>query len=259
MIKTRSQFYYGIEIDEINRYVDFKEGAGPTLSAILSIGQYSHEEFTTELSKRMNEAGAGNYVWSFNRTDRTLSVVSDVQFSLLSASGPHTLSGIWEIMGFQGADKTGAFGYIGAFTCGKVYRPQFLLQFFVGTDQNLQPVESSLNITGSGRRELVRFGTERLMECSIPYITNLYQPVGGPIEYNQTGFEDAKDFMEYLIKGGHIEFMQNRQVANTFETLQLKSTSESDMGISFRIEEMQDQGLQNYFRINKLTFRKIGL
>jgi hypothetical protein len=257
MIKTRSQFYYGIEIDETNRYVDFKEGAGPIIYATLAIGQYSHEEFTTELGKRFNEAGAGNYTWSIARTDRILSVVSDVQFNLPTQTGPHALSGIWEIMGMQGPDKTGGFGYTGSYSSGKSFRPQFKLQGYVSTDQNNGPVESSLNVSGSGRRELVRFGTEKLMECWIPYITDLYQAAGSPIEYNTSAFAEAKSFMEYLIKGGHIEFMPDRTLPNAFETLQLKSTTESQDGISYRLEEMQDQGLQNYFRINKLTFRKI--
>lgn len=257
MIKKRSQIYYGIEIDETNQYVDFKEGANPIISAKLAIGQYSHEEFTTELGKRFNEAGAGNYTWSISRSDRLLTVVSDIQFNLPTQSGPHALSGIWEIMGMQGPDKTGGFGYTGSYSSGKSFRPQFLLQGYVSTDQNSGPIESSLNVSGSGRRELIRFGTEKLAEFWIPYITDLYQAAGSPIEYNAAGFAEAKSFMEYVIKGGHVEFMPDRTLPNAFETLQLKSTSESQDGISYRLEEMQDQGLQNYFRINKLTFRKI--
>jgi len=257
MIKSKSQFFYGIEIDQNNKYLDFQEGTNPPLVAELKLGLYSPQQFANELSIAMNLVGDGEYVWTFDRVNKKLTVTADITFSLLTFTGPNALNGLWSVIGITGADKTGAFTYTATGICGKTFRPQFLLQGYMSTGQNKAPVESSLNITGSGKRELVRFGTEQLMECSIPYITNIYQPIGGPIEYNPNGFENSVDLMEFLIRGGNVEFMADRTLPNDYEILQLKSTSESDTGISYRVEEMQDMGLQNYFRINKLTFRKI--
>lgn len=259
MIKTMSEFFYGIELNEFNQYIDFSEGAGPTLSAKLSIGYYTHSELLIELSKKMNALGLGTYEWNINRSTRQLTVNADITFKLPCTSGPHATSGIWELLGMNGPDKVSSNNYTGLYSSGTSYRPQFFLQNYMGTDQNSSPVESSLNISGSGKRELVRFGIESLMECEIKYITNFYMPDGSQIENNASGFEDVKAFMEYLILGGHIEFMKDRNNPNDFESLQLKSTSESAEGISYRIEEMIDVGILGYYKINKLTFRKIEL
>jgi len=257
MIKTRSQFYYGLEITIYNQYIDFQEGSGPVLQAKLALGQYSHSELIIELAKKMNEIGDGLYVWDFNRTEMLMSVSCDINFKLLCGTGSHSTSGIWEMLGFDLTDKTGSNAYTGTQKSGSNYRPTFYLQNYVSTEQNISPVESSLNKTGSGRRELVIFGLEKLMECEIYYITNFYQPEGGPIEYDSNAFSNCKSFMDYIIKGGHFEFMENRANPNIYETLQLKSTSDSQDGISYRIEEMVDKGLQGYYRLNKLVFRKI--
>ena len=55
-LDTLSTFYYGFLITKDNQYIDFNEG-GPNLLATLNIGDYTFEEFCTELQNALNLSG----------------------------------------------------------------------------------------------------------------------------------------------------------------------------------------------------------
>jgi hypothetical protein len=256
MIDTRSVFYYGFEIDEDNYQLDFNEG-GSELTAELAIGSYTATEFLTVLKTALDAAGALTYTVTMNRTTRVITIAATGNFSLLTTSGMHLGTSCFTLIGFSGADKTGAATYSGSAAAGSSYAPQFLLQDYVASQDLQQAVDASVNKTASGRVEVVKFGTEAFMECNIKFATNITQLSGGPITNSATGEDDLRTFMQYLVTKGPIEFMADVSDRATYETMILESTPESQNGTGYRLKEMYDIGCVGYFQTGKLKFRVV--
>lgn len=255
-LMTRSQFFFGPEITDLEVYLDFSEG-GPEIIAQINSNAYSPETFADEIARAMSEAGTQNYDVSFNRSTRVLVISAPGPFELLIGTGSHAGSTLWLKMGFTGVvDLTGFSTYSANSACGYSYRPQFHLLDYVSTDQRQEAVETSINISASGKREVIRFGTAYFMECNIDLINNYKQIDNSFLENDLLAIENVIFFLQNITNNGDVEFMPDRDDPTTFEVLRLESTEENKDGLGYKLKERLEYG-PGYFSTGKLVFRKV--
>lgn len=255
-LKTRSKFYYGLELTAPNIWLDFDEGGGE-ISIELTAKSYAPSDITSYLASSMNDApGAGfTYSWSFNRSTRKLTVTGSSAFDLLISTGTHATTAAWASLGFTGGvDLTGATSYTAADPVGLELLPQFYLLDYVSPDERQEAVEATINETGSGIVEIVKFGNRKFVEFNMEYINN-YCTDGLIIEISATAYEDTINFLQSITNKELIEFMPDRDDTSVFYKLQLDKTEESGQGIGYKLKQMPD--LDGYYRTGKLTFRVV--
>jgi hypothetical protein len=257
VIYTHSAFYYGIEINTSNNEIAFSEG-GPEIIATLTSARYTLTTFATEVARAMNEVGTLNYVVTVDRTARTYTISGDSNFSLLVSTGS-SVSDAYPTIGFSGSDRTGDDSYLSNLSIGASYRPQFRLQNYVEFNDNQSQEETTLHKTASGKVELIKFRTDKIMECELMFITDVDQGLGAYITSNPTGVDDARAFLEYAIEKGPIEFIPDISSVATFTNCILESTSESSDGLGFRLKEEYAKGLPGYYTTGLLKFREVSL
>lgn len=253
MIDTYSIFYFINKVDDGNFYLNFNEGSGE-LTAEIETGSYTPTDLAEAIESAMNDVGVNTYTVTFNRSDRTFTIASTVNFSLLVATGSNVGSDIYSLIGFITTDRTGASTYTGN-AAAQYYEPQFKLQEFVGVDDLQKAVSASINKSASGIIEVVKFGTEKFYEFNIRFITDYDQGVGGPVKTNLSGLSAARLFMQFLIQKDEIEFMPDISDRATYFKIILESTSEEKNGTGYRLKELYDKGLPGYFETGKLVFR----
>lgn len=258
MIQTYSIFYYGHIVDETNYIVNFKEGAGPEFSAEIRNGSYTLTSYAQAVQDALNDAGALDYTVTVDRATRLISVNATGVFSLLVLSGSASGISAFPMIGFSGSDRTGSTSYTGNVSSGKSYIPQFKLQDYIDSTHWKQSADKTVNKTSSGRIEVVRFGEERFMQCNIKFITSIPQP-NGVIKSNSTGLQDAIDFLSYLITKSPIEFIGDINNADIFESFILESAPDFTDGTGFRLKELYDKGLIDYYETGVLKFRVVGV
>lgn len=254
---TKSKFYFGVQISSGNNVLDIDEGSG-LIQVSLANKAFAPSEIATALASALNESGSLNYTVTLNRTTRLLRITASGTFSILRASGPNSASNIYSTLGFPGGtDLTGLSQYEGTVGVGFEFEPQFYLLDYVPLDHNVKSVKASVNETGSGAVEVIRFGTKRYMECSIDFISD-QKFIGDEIwESNVNGISDALNFMGFAIEKATIEFMPNRLDVANYTKLILESTESDSQGVGFRLIEMLDYGAGIY-RTGRLVFREIS-
>jgi hypothetical protein len=256
-LKTRSVFYYGLEITSDNLYLDFKEGAGSELSAELEVGSYTHSEIAAVIKTALEDAGALTYTVTLNRTTRIITIAASGAFTILGATGTHTGSSCLSLLGYAASDTSSAVSHVASSACGTAYTPQFILQDHVATDHSQRLAYANVNKSASGRVQVQRFGTEQFLQCSIKFITDIPQTSAGPITSNPTGVADAQAFMEWCIAKQPLEYMANSSAPDTYERVLLESTPQDQSGTAFELREAYDRGLPGYFETGVLRFRKL--
>jgi len=260
-VSTSSTFYFGFDITPENQLMNFNEGGGE-LSATLNIGSYSFTGLAVELETALNASGLLIYTVVANRARTyTVSAVHPISavptnFSLLPFTGSQKAAGPWELIGFIDTDKTGAATYTGL-SAGSAYTPQFYLQDYIPTTNWRSASQATVNKTASGRVEVIKFGDEQFMQCNFKWITGISQPSAGPILSVVGGVNNFLAFALYLITKGPIEFMVDNSDLDTFERLLLESTPESKDGTGFKLRELYDQGLPEYYESGVYVFRKV--
>jgi hypothetical protein len=114
-----------------------------------------------------------------------------------------------------------------------------------------------VNESASGIIEVVRFGNVMFTQFNIMYITNL--PMDGKlIRNNPNGVSDLNLFMDYITNANPIEFMPDVSDRNTFQDLIIESTTLSKDGIEYKLKELYDKGLPNFFESGLLSFRVLN-
>lgn len=214
-------------------------------------------DLMTEVQRALNDSGANTYTVTFNRSTRLVTISADDTFELLVSSGSNTGVSPFSLLGFTGADRTGASSYVGDTATGSQYEPQFIPQGYVSFDDNLDGIQSSINESAAGIVEVVTFGDRRFMDMEIIYITSEAKQKGNPIQNNPTGLQDARSFMEFLIKKSEVEFMIDRSDVNTFDKVLLESTPTSRQGTAYQLKELVDRGLNDHYTTGSLRFRKV--
>lgn len=257
---TRSQFFYGFTVVENeNDWIDFDEG-GSEISFQLTPGDYSFEDYISAISSGMSSSGTQTYISSLNRSTRLVTISATANFSLLPVTGSHNGTSAFSSIGFT-ADKTLSNSYVSDSAGGNVYRPQFLLQNYIPTENFQRAVNETINETASGIVEVVKFGTVKYMQCSIDFATDIAQSGSGPIENNASGVSDLITFMVHCTSKKPVEFMADRDTPSTYQKLLLESTPSAATGTGFRLKEAWEagySGLANYYFTGNLTFRLLS-
>lgn len=258
-ITTRPVFYYTEGVDSTAFTIDFVEpSVSPnTLTAILNAGGYSLTELANEVSRALNATGTQGYTVSVNRSDRVFTISSSGTFNLLFSSGPTSGSSIASRIGFDAADLTSATTYDGQNGGGSEYEPQFLLQNFIGFEDNEQFISPSVNESSSGVVEVISYGSRRFMRFNIRFITDNHLGDNGYITNNPNGIQEARDFLEFCIQKKNLEFMKDRDNRSAFDTVLLERTRQSRTGTAYELRELYNLNLLGYYESGTLTFRRI--
>ncbi len=255
-LSTFSVFYYGFSVDIDNYQFDFKE-AGGELTAELNFGDYTLTEYAVELASALNTAGSYSYAVAVNRTSRQITITATGgNIQLLTTTGTHGTEA-FDMMGFSGADKTGATHYTGGSAAGSSYEPQFKLQSYIPPENFKKRMFITVHETATGAVETVSFGDLEMIEMDIRFATNIVQPTISPIRNSGTGVEDLNTFMRALITKNPLEFMPDINTPSTYYKVILETTTEDQKGIGYKLKERIDLGLCGYYDTEKLTFRVI--
>ena len=252
-LETKSKFYYGYTVDSNNNKIDFNEGGGE-LTGTLSFGDYSMTDFASELSVALNDAGGQTYTVSVDRDTRAITISASLNFDLLISSGTNSGTSVYTTAGFTGADQTSTNSYTGSAT-GSEYKPQFLLDQYVPSENNKERLFSTRKESASGKVEVVSFGTVSNVTMNITFITDINQGTNGAIETDLSGVSNARLFLDHITEVKPVEFMPDRDTTSTFEKLILLSTPQSKDGTNYELKELFSKGLANYYETGKLLFR----
>lgn len=257
MIETYSRFYYGFEITPDNQVIDFKEGSGAQLTATIQIGSYTATSLAREVKTALDAAGNLTYSVTFNRATRRITIAASGPFTLLPL-GNHQGANALPLMGFSvDANTSSASSHVSEGPAGDLYAPQIWLQEYIPTKDFQQAVDARVSKTATGDVEVIKFGTEKFMECNIKWQTSIEQIPNIHLRSNPTGEEDLRRFLQFLVTKAPVEFMPDENAPEIFETLLLESTPESQDGVGYRMKEMWDLGFNGYFQTGRLKFRKI--
>lgn len=253
---TKSKFYFGIEITQDNNTLDFDEGSGE-ISIIIPVGIYSPKQISDKIASLLTAAGTQTYLCVFNRSTRKLSISSVANFDILILSGTNASTTLYTVLGFTGGvDLTGSSSYIAPSVTGYEYVPQFYILDYVPLEHNVKSVQASINETGSGAIEIIRYGTKRFMECSIELITN-NKFLGDSIwSYSSTGIEDTLRFLGYATQKSRVEFMPDGSDVASYSSLILESTESDSNGIGFKLLEQLEYGV-GYYKTGKMVWREV--
>jgi hypothetical protein len=254
-LSTRSKFYYGVKIPATSTYIAFQETTGPVRSASLKAGSYSLTGFANEIQRALRAAGTQSYLVSINRTTRIITISAPLNFTVFIATGPYAGAEIYSIMGFPLANLSGTNSYSGTSSIGLEFKPQFFLLDYVSTEHLQDAVDASINETGSGELEVIRYGTKKLMRCNIDFVTNENLGAESWIESNSTGVEDCISFLQDITQKSKIEFIPDRDKPEEFQTFVLESTASNRSGLGYELREKTGEGLIGYFTTGLLTFR----
>jgi len=256
MIKTWSKFNYGIQISTSNNKLDFSEGSGQ-LTATLESGDYTLGEFAEAVSTAMNTVGALDYTATLDRATNQVTLSAPSNFSLLLSSGTNIGVSYADLLGFmQVVDLTGASTYTGSDPAGFEYFPQFLLQSYVPPEHQRKSADATINKSGSGRVEVVRFGIERFIDMDIRFITNL--PMDhNVIRNNPNGLADAIEFLNDISEKNRFEFVPDVDLPDNYYKVILESFPGYENGTGFKLKELYGQNLPDIYETGVMKLRVV--
>jgi len=255
-ITTISAWNFGHTIDESNQSLNFDEGSGEIL-ATLNVGSYTLEDFADEVVRAMNAVAVlQEYSSAVDRATRFITISAAANFDLLVSTGSNVTTSAWALMGFTGADRTGAITYESDAASGSQYSTQFLLQRFVDFQDQQKAANSTVNESASGAVEVIKYGNIKLMECNITLATNII-PQQVIIE-SATGVDDLRTFLEYAVNKRPLEFISDIDTPTIFTDCLLESTASDPKGTGFFLKELYSRGLIGYFETALLRFRQLS-
>jgi hypothetical protein len=256
-LENHSKFYYGWQITNSNKNIDFNDGSG-VKTATLKVGYYSSTELIVEIKKKMDALSSLDFTISFNRTTRKFTISSTSNFSLLFSTGLNSAQSTASLLGYSATDKTGASTYLAENVSGFEYKTQFYIQSYKDTSTNRKAIDGTVNKSASGVIEVIKFGNERFMEGEFLFITNIIQESQSIIRTNIQGREDFIQFIEWCTEKAPVEFMRIENDPSTYQQLVLESTPTDSKGLDYDLIEMYDRGLAQYYRSGVLKFRLIS-
>lgn len=253
-LNTHSKFYYGFEVTADAQFLDFNEGSGE-LSAELSIGAYSMDEFATEVARALNDAGGNTYTVTVNRTSRVFTITSSSGVSLLVSSGSHNGTSAYGLIGFTGSDRTSATSHVGNASAGTEYATQFILQSYVAPGDQEGVAYGTVNKSASGQIEMVSYGSEQIVEFNLTFVNDYDNGVTQIVRTNLNGVSDLRELMRFLTGKKPFEFMPDENNPNNFYRLILESTPDDSKGLKFKLKELYSKNLPGYFETGVLKCR----
>lgn len=253
MLNTYSGFTYGHTITDENKYIDFDEGAGQ-LTAELSVGSYSLGEFILEVSTAINFAGGQEYTVGIDRATRILTISSIASFDLLTVTGTNSGVSAYPLMGFT-VDKLASNTYDGDIGSGSFFEPQNMLQSYVDFIDMVKTTNAAVSQTATGQVEVVSYGRVEFAELNIIPQTDIKQGFGSHLKTDLNGIANLRAFLDYCTSKAPLEIVFDIATPNVFRKCLLESTTESNKGVDYRVNELYSSGYANYFESGKLVLR----
>jgi hypothetical protein len=253
-IRTLSLFYYGHKVDSTNFNLDFDEGNGE-LTAELSIGDYTLEEFALEIAGQMSAVGTQSYLATVTRgLVPVINIQAPGDFTILCRTGSHFGTSGWGLAGFTGLDKSGDNFYTGPSQSGSVYRPQYPFHNYTAPEDFQVLENAAVSTSAKGDVQVISFGEGRRMEMDMRIITNKVGLRLDPFYENPTGVTDARAFLKYLISRARVEFMPDYENVSNYFKVQLETTETERDGTGFKLKSM---GVPDFYQTGKLFFREV--
>lgn len=261
MLKTYSMFYYGIEVTEFNRFLDFQDADG-NWTGKLELGGYTLTQLAREVRRAMNASGTSKrYLVTVDRVTRKIKIKSQdlSNFSLRFGTGPNASLSCASLIGFPASNTASLNEHQSSFSIGKVYRPQFYLQNYLAPTMNKTPINASVNTSASGKFvEVIGYNENRVFRFDLRFITNEPQASDSLIRNNPDAIKEALDFLDYVTNANPIEFMPDEMEPLTFYQGILISTATSSEGVGYELEPDFDGNIDGFYKISKLTFRELS-
>lgn len=245
----RSTFFYGYQITNDNSAFYFNEGAG-VISFNIPPRSYSLDSLLSTLLTLLNDNGTLTYSVTVDRSTRLFTISADGIFSLLPSE---SLENSFSVLGFT-SDKSGLLTYSSDVTTGSEYRPQFFLENYVPFENNVKQIKGNTTEAPSGFTQSTSFGFNKFMECDFRFIGDISESFS-TIESNPTGLQDARDFMDYCITKGELEFMFDRTDPDTFTKCVLEKSRGDSKGLGYKLEPIKKS--YKYYELKGLTFREV--
>lgn len=245
----RSTFFYGYTITEETKKFFFNEGSG-VIEFDIPPKSYSLSNLVNTIQNLMNTTGDNIYSVTVNRSTRIFTITGDAVFSLLPSQ---SATNAFSVIGFT-SDKTGLLTYDSDVITGNEYRPQFPLEDYIPFEDNVKQIKGAVSEAPSGITQSTSFGFQKFMECSFRFIGDITQK-GLPIEYNPNGRQDARDFLDYCITKGEIEFMYDRDDLDTFHVCVFERVSGDSKGLGYKLKPIRKS--TKYFELKNLVFREL--
>lgn len=246
-LTSKSLFLYGFQVTEYNRSLDFDAGDAE-LKATLRLGFYSLTSLLTEISRAMQAVDpAHRYTATANRNvaggleNRVSIATNGTTLNLQFATGSRVASSVRTLIGFPGADKTGATSYTGSTTAGTALIPEYV-GFNYLPPELFQEKFGSVNISASGIKEAIVFSEQRFWQAEFKY------------ETFQNAVEKWAPFMAWATAQRLVEFTPEISKPNTVYEGTLEKTEQSGSGLGFKMPEMIPN-MPGLHRTGLLTFR----
>lgn len=256
-LSVKSAFIYGFYITELNYTLDIDEGSGE-VQCNLSPKSYSISEMAIEIERALNEAGTLDYTVILDRDTRKFTISASANFEILSTTGTRVGLGCYDLIGFNGADKTGDDEYEGN-VAGEYWEPQNVIEEYISPEYVNEKIEPSINESGSGIIESIFFGDRKVFEGVFRLITNKAQNASRSKLLNDpNGIENAIAFMQYATQKLKFEFIPDKSDPDTFYKCILESTDGDSSGTSYTLEKEFDEGVKGYYTLGKLKFRVVS-
>lgn len=258
-ISTFSVFYTTIVVNSENNYINFDEGAAE-FSPTIDGGSYTVTEILTAIKTAMDGAGALTYTVALDRDTRQVTISSTANFSLLLSTGSQVSNAIWSSIGFtSGADLSAASTYTGASGAATEYKPQFIMQDYIESQNFKQKISPTVNESASGKIEVVSFGTRQFFEMSFKFITDLAMD-GVVIKNNPSGISDFRAFLDSIILKGNLEFIPDIGDRSTFFKVLLEDipSGGGGKGTGYKLVELTSKNLPGIYELNKIRFRVVS-
>lgn len=248
-LRSKSLFLYGYTISLSRRNIDFiATSGGPTLTAILDIGDYSLTTLLSAIKVAMETADPAHiYTVSADRTlmggtqNRITISTNGTFLSLLFSSGPNTDTAIWELMGFNLLDYTGSTAYTGSNTTGITLIPEFTGYNYQNPDQGSK-VFGAVNVATSGLKESVVFNIQQFVDVEFKY---------------EPAFRLVSEWLPlttWMIQQKPFDFTPEISDPNTFYAVTLEKSSDDQKGMGFKMKEMLPN-FPNFYTTGPMNFR----
>lgn len=251
-----SRFYYNFEVGDANRYLSFNEG-GPELIAEVTRGRYAPTLGLDAVAAAMSDVGSQAYVVSMDRSTRLCTISAPGPFTLMIGTGTTAASSVFPTLGFSGSNVGPGLTFTSKAPVGSAYLPQFKLQDWISPDHFKKSIDSTVKKTASGAVEVVTFGLERFIQAHIRYATNKKMD-GRVIRNNPNGVEDLVALMDWMITKAALEIIPDDTNPADFYTVILERTGDSQTGVDYRLKELFDKNLPDFFETGPLVFRVIA-
>jgi len=255
-LNKRSKFYYGHTVTVSNQNLDFVESSVAKLAQV-DPGSYSLTKFLQVVAQAINAALTADVTISIDRTTRIVTLNFSSAVDLLCLTGTHAGQSIYSLLGLASVDHMGVTTVVGTSPCGLEWKPQFFLQDYIPSKNSVKAASSTVSKSASGRVSVQKFGVEKFIKFNARFVTDIPQNPDFVVETDSSGVQNLRDFLNYAITKAPLEFMENRDDADTFERVILESTPMSGDGTGFELKERYDLGIPSYFDTGNLIFRVV--